>query len=63
MAATFSTYYLDAVAFEADENGIEATSDVSQYAFTIAPVEGTEYVTLYSEAVSNSAPSAMYGKG
>lgn len=63
VAATFSTYYLDAVAFEADENGIEATSDVSQYAFTIAPVEGTEYVTLYSEAVSNSAPSAMYGKG
>lgn len=63
VAATFSTYYLDAVAFEADENGIEATSDVSQYAFTIAPVEGTEYVTLYSEAVSNSAPSAMHGKG
>ena len=63
VAASFSTYYLDAVAFEADENGIEATSDVSQYAFTIAPVEGTEYVTLYSEAVSNSAPSAMHGKG
>ena len=29
VAASFSTYYLDAVAFEADENGIEATSDVS----------------------------------
>ena len=63
VAASFSTYYLSRKTFEADENGIEATSDVSQYAFTIAPVEGTEYVTLYSEAVSNSAPSAMHGKG
>lgn len=56
--------YISRKPFEPAENGgIEATDEVSQYAFTFTPVEGTEYVTLYSEAVSNSAPSAMHGKG
>lgn len=56
--------YLSAKSFVPTEEGqLEATAEVSQYAFTIAPVEGTGYVTLFSEAVSNSAPSSMYGKG
>lgn len=63
VAASFTDYYLSRKTFDADENGIEATAEVLPYAFTIAPVEGTEYVTLYSDAVSNSAPSSMHGKG
>lgn len=63
VASDFSTYYLYYKSFEVGENGLEATDELSQNAFTITPVDDAKYVTLYSEAVSNSAPSAMHGKG
>lgn len=63
VASEFVDYYLYYESFEVGENGLEATDRLTQYAFTFTPVEGTEYVTLYSDAVSNSSPSAMYGKG
>lgn len=63
VASKFVDYYLYYESFEVGENGLEATDELTQYAFTFTPVEDTEYVTLYSEAVSNSAPSAMRGKG
>lgn len=55
--------YISYSPYETDGEGrLEATSDLQQYVFTITPVEDG-YVTLFSEAVSNSAPSAMRGKG
>lgn len=63
VASKVNNNKLDRISFAAVDGGIPAEGAVMDYAFTIAPVEGTPYYTLYSDAVSMSPPSAQHGMG
>ena len=56
IATTMSNDQLSMQTVEATAEGIEAIGSIDQYAFTIAPVAGTEYYSLYSETVGQYAP-------
>lgn len=63
VASKVNNNKLDKIAFAAVDGGIPAEGKVMDNVFTITPVDGTSYYTLYSDAVSMSPPSAQHGMG